>query len=760
MSYFTSVSRKIAGKAVSRLKKYVRPLLPVDTITTETFDLILRAGTAGDIDIFTSRASARFRIIPELQPALIRRRLAAEFSGSLNLLQEKADACARNHFAELGSQYVNLDDGFGGVRWLKDFKSDVTWPDSHYLKVPIILSDNQSDIKTIWELSRFQFATALAQMEVLTGDERYRQTFITLVDDWQRKNPYPQGPNWTCAMEVAIRAINILLAVELFHHTRPLPAPFLKTLYTLLYQSGRHIFANLEDSGRGLNTNHYLADLIGLLTLGALFDCLEEGREWLHFAVTELEIEIREQTTDDGFCYESSANYHLLTLEFYLYTLTFCRSNDIALSVPFVRALQKALDITSALRDTTGVLPNIGDNDSGRLLKLSHREDRDPEWLLFWGLMEGLAAEEFTPRSCATAESLWLFGGRRLQSGRLQGDSDLAQNKQSASNAYHTSSSQYLKGAGIVKMAHDDLSLMINVADIGVNGLGGHKHNDQLSLALSWGAKQFIIDPGTLTYTANETERNRLRSVESHSTAYIDGAETNRFLPGYLFSLRKDGAPQVTSWLSTRELDLLQVEHNCYQRLSGAPIIKRAVYFDKLARFWLVRDQLCFAKNQTPGKYAAKWRLASTLITEEMPVIQNSAQISYSISNDKHTGSVTSTKKSAEIASEIEREFVIRRFSPGGDVTAEPFVYAPGYGVAAKGHKTMLYASSGVTELIWGIFPNLGDEQKQNSKAMLQAKFDLLEWRNVFFDMHNPQSSDLALETTSSQNQDSIACRH
>ncbi len=725
MSYLTSVSKRIANGAVSRIKKYVRPYLPVDSIDIEMFDLILRSNHVGEIDSFVEQASSRSLIIAKAHTQLIRRRINNEFPEHFQALRQKTDAALKNQFSELGSGYTDVDDGFGGVRWAEDFKSGVTWTNEHFLRVPIIKPDSVSDIKTVWELSRFQFAVSLGQMEILTGEPSYRKTFVNLIDDWQRKNPYPLGPNWTCAMELAFRAINIITALELFHQTKPLAPAFLKALYTSLYQHGRHIRANLENSGRGLSSNHYLADLIGLLTLGALFDKLPDGQEWVSFAVAELEIEIQEQTTDDGFCYESSANYHLMTLEFYLYTLTFCRKNEIALSVPFVRALQKGLDITSELRDTTGALPNIGDNDSGRLLKLAERKDRDPEWLLFWGLMEGLEPNGFDPESCATPESLWLFGGRRLQRDIESTNEDCFSAK-----SHHASYSKYFKSAGIVKMAHDDLSLTVNVSDIGVSGIGGHKHNDQLALTMSWGDTQCIIDSGTLTYTANESERNRLRSVQAHSTVQIDGVETNRFLPGYLFAIRKCGVPKVTSWLSTRELDLLQAEHNCYQRLTGAPIINRSVYFDKLARFWLIKDTVSFTKGQSIGKHSAKWRLSSALITGPQTRKQTSAQVECSIGSDSD--------------SEAQRELIVRRFSAGSSIAVEPFVYAPEYGVPANGFKTLLFASTGVTEMIWGIFPNLAGENKEQSEELLRAKFDLLEWSNVRFDLDRDLSPNVA----------------
>ncbi|MFQ5607086.1 MAG: heparinase II/III family protein, partial [Candidatus Zixiibacteriota bacterium] len=327
----TILTRFAADRVAKRLRRYIAPLMSDAALDESRFDALLMGNGSGNLDRFVKRKSGSPRIISNIELPTLCETFPAAQGRTFSWLKERTAHCLAGRFCELGSGYIDLSDSTGGIRWLEDFKSGVTWPLTHYLRTEIVKGDSVSDIKTIWELSRFQIGPNLAQMELLTGDDIYRKRFIELVDDWQRKNPYPLGPNWNCSMEVALRAMNLLLALELFERRSPLPEPFLKAVYVALFQHGRHIRANPENTARGLNTNHYLANLIGLLTLGSFFEELPECAEWRDFAVEELAVEIDLQTTEDGFCYESSSAYHLLVLEFYLYALMFCRNNGIIL---------------------------------------------------------------------------------------------------------------------------------------------------------------------------------------------------------------------------------------------------------------------------------------------------------------------------------------------------------------------------------------------------------------------------------------------
>lgn len=696
----TSLTRLVAHKAARRLKRYVAPLMPEVAIDTVSFEEMLVSLGRGNLDWFVDQKRNTRLIAPFLDRLTLRETYPPAQRGALSWLKDKTDHCLAGRFCELGSEYTDLCDSDGGIRWLEDFKSRVSWPLTHQLRTSIIKNDNVSDIKIVWELSRFQFAPNLAQMEALTGDSKYRKRFVELIDDWQRKNPYPLGPNWNCSMEVAIRALNILFASELFELSGPLPAPFVRTMYVSLYQHGLHIRNNLENLADGLNTNHYLANLIGLLTLGKLFEALPDGKEWLDYAREELTQEIESQTTEDGFCYESSANYHLMVLEFYLYALAFCRQNEITLPISFMRRLSNMVRFTEALQAPNGKLPNIGDNDSGRLFKLAPREDRDPGWLLAWAQMEGIGGNSPTSTPMSEPETVWFYGYRR-------GIKNSTSGVTTRGNAgKHTSHSCYFRDSGIVILRDQDLMMTVNVSDIGVNGLGGHKHNDQLALTLCWSNDEFLIDPGTLCYTKCEAERNRLRSCAAHSTVTIGAEETNRFPPGYMFSLRKEGAPHVSTWLSTPELDLLRAEHDCYQRLPGSPVVARTIYFDKQRRFWLIRDEVMCSPGYS--RKAPGWR--SSLIVGDVDV------------------SVAGLSAVLQSRSSANRIITISALTTGTGITSENFVFAPSYGVSQTGTRLFFTPAEGAGELIWLVRALTEKSECELDSKLLAEKLRLLEW--------------------------------
>eukprot|EP00913_Durusdinium_trenchii_P013404 g12585.t1 len=58
--------------------------------------------------------------------------------------------------------------------------------------------------------------------------------------------------------------------------------------------------------------------------------------------------------------------------------------------------------------------------------------------------------------------------------------------------------------------------LAIRCGTIGQNGIGGHAHNDQLSLELQVDGQDWIADAGTFLYTPHPDTRNRYRSVAAH----------------------------------------------------------------------------------------------------------------------------------------------------------------------------------------------------------------------------------------------------
>ena len=119
----------------------------------------------------------------------------------------------------------------------------------------------------LWELNRLGHFITLAHAYALTNDERYSAEFFSQFRSWDEQNPYGRGANWTCAMEVALRAMNLLGAFHVFRHSSYFQVESLQRLLQMFQQHGNYIERNIEFSHLA-TSNHYLSDLAGLIWLG------------------------------------------------------------------------------------------------------------------------------------------------------------------------------------------------------------------------------------------------------------------------------------------------------------------------------------------------------------------------------------------------------------------------------------------------------------------------------------------------------------
>ena len=98
---------------------------------------------------------------------------------------------------------------------------------------------------------------------------------------------------------------------------------------------------------------------------------------------------------------------------------------------------------------------------------------------------------------------------------------------------------------GIYVWRSKNMFMTVRCGPVGQNGLGGHAHNDQLSLELWLGDEQVIADPGTYLYTPLPDKRNMYRSVKAHNAPqFNDLSEPGRLDLG-IFSLPDKGEAQA-----------------------------------------------------------------------------------------------------------------------------------------------------------------------------------------------------------------------
>jgi hypothetical protein len=396
------------------------------------------------------------------------------------------------------------------INWHKDDVSGFSFPFKRFDK--IILSkwfDKGIDVKYPWELSRFYFGITIAQKYTLKNETKTYQEFKGLIVDWIRANPFCYGVNWKCSMEIAIRAVNWIVAINIFGTTFTKDKPFNEKISISLQQHAEFISSFPEIYKNGHTTNHTTSNYMGLLFIALALNKLENSKKWLAQAVDGLEFCIRYQTYDDGVNFEASIGYHRLVLEMFAYSAIVARSNNIKLSARYYELLFKMFEYSAAYMDEKGNAPQVGDNDCGRILIFNEISDQDHSYLLDIG--EHIFDYKF--RSQCKKKDLciksWLPGIEKIDIGKL----NIEPRKTEASIAFQKGGSYFLKS--------DSISLMMACQPLGQNGIGGHNHYDIGSYTVSINGIPIVVDPGTFTYTRDYVKRETFRSPEYHNVIIL-----------------------------------------------------------------------------------------------------------------------------------------------------------------------------------------------------------------------------------------------
>jgi hypothetical protein len=445
-----------------------------------------------------------------------------------------------------------------------------------------------ADVKYPWELARCQHFIPLGQAFRLSGDDRFAREIADELDDFVEANPIGVGVNWTCTMDVALRAVSWAIGLELVHDSRTLDRERWARAYSALFDHGVFIRGNLENTYE-VTSNHFLSNVVGLWFLAAVFADLPAGAEWSAFARTALEQEIDVQVLPDGADFESSVPYHRLVAELFLGSARLAEYQGAPLSAHYLSRVRDMAEYLAAVMRPDGLMPQVGDADDGRLHVLTGCGQTTPQdgrhllgaagamfdnpgWL-------ALAAEE------GTWEAAW-WGFDALPA---------AHPRQPVSKLF--------PDAGVAVMRAGSHYLLVTNASVGTKGFGNHKHNDQLSFEFHAGGMPLIVDPGSYVYTGDADARNRFRSTVYHSTLSIDGVEQNEMNPEWLFRLFESAKAEHISFEDRADAIEYVGRHHGYERLTEPVTHERVLRLHKVSGRLEIADRLSGS-----GGHDLQWR--------------------------------------------------------------------------------------------------------------------------------------------------------
>jgi len=547
--------------------------------------LLSTTGAASVDALWDALARQPFFITPAALPAAaaaFRRR----YPESVDAVIRQADDAVAHRFELLGSGPMALG---ASLPWHSDFKAGRQWPLRYSNDLEFEFEEDESDVKVPWELSRCQHFTFLGQAYALTGDERYPREFVAQVDDWIAANPWHQGVNWICAMDVALRAVSWIwgfyyLANSQACADRGFRSRFLRSLFL----HGEYLHGNLEHSD--VNGNHYLCDGVGLVFLGSFFRSSGPGVDWLNLGRRIVTDEILLQVHDDGVDFEKSIAYHRLVLEGFLTAFLLLQRCGEAVPPRALERLHRMFAFVAAYTGPDGRSPLVGDADDGRIQRLGTQAMTDHRYLLSTGaVMFGdgalaMAAGRFWE------ESFWLLGPGR------EPDFEALPLSPTPSTAF--------PHGGFYVMRHGASHVFIDCGEVGMGGRGGHGHNDILAFELVLDGTRILTDCGAFVYTASRSWRDRFRSTAMHNTVQVDDAEINRFFPnGDLWRLRDDARPVGVVWRPAPGRDYFRGAHNGYDREPHRIRHVREILFDHSRLTLIVRDRL-----EGAGDHQFTWR--------------------------------------------------------------------------------------------------------------------------------------------------------
>lgn len=486
---------------------------------------------------------------------------------------------------------------FRSINYWNAPRSGFEWNCSYHKD--LILKEG-ADVKEPWELGRMQHLPILAYSFRLAKIEKNTELAKQVVDEFQNQildfiatNPPLYTIQWKSSMDCGIRLINWLVSYDLFasekaEFTTDFKDEFLESIFAHIY----YILNNLEWS-EGLRGNHYFANLVALAFAGAYLPNSILSSQLLAFSLQEVLDETSIQFFEDGGNFECSTMYHLqvtemLLLSLYLFSnlpsekITLLEnytnkqwyakrkllplekqkfeinalSKEIIFPKQFLERVKRITDFTKSLEKQNGEFDQIGDNDSGRILRLDYFlrtvrfQDEKFDNLLVYPIIDVLI------------ENLCGISGNSFLASILA-------KRHNILSHYKTEKDTFLRGFekfGLYIFKTKNYFLSFRCGKIGQFGKGGHSHNDQLSFTFNYGGKDFIVDPGTYCYTLSTNARNKFRSVTSHNTLVVPGKEQNLWQTNSLDDLFWISKYRTKSKLIQIDTNLIVGEHYGYRQ--------------------------------------------------------------------------------------------------------------------------------------------------------------------------------------------------
>ena len=436
------------------------------------------------------------------------------------------------------------------------------------------------DCKFVWEPNRHHQLVVLGRAYRLSGDKEFADAVVEQIDSWLTQNPYGVGMNWRSGLELGLRLINWVWALDLIKESEAVDD---QLRHRILDSVSRHIWEIDRKYSRGSSVNnHLIGEAAGVFVATSYFPYLKNATSWRAKSREILCREILRQTFSDGGTVEQAMGYHFFVLQFFVIVGLTARATGQDMPESYWSRLEKMFEFVAKLSEGGDCLPAFGDCDDGYVLDLGTYPHSIKEWLAVGAALFGRS--DFKAAAGAVSETVrWLLGKSGTERYELISE---AENHQCASTAFQRTGYYLLQNGA--PDSRDCISVVFDCGPLGMEPMAGHGHADALSFTLRAFGRDVLVDPGTYDYFSYPKWRKYFRSTRAHNAVVIDGRDQSEMLGSFLWG-RKARA-ECLSWQPADTGGKVIGRHDGYMRLADPVSHKRMIDLD--GRDVIIRDDI------------------------------------------------------------------------------------------------------------------------------------------------------------------------
>jgi hypothetical protein len=504
-----------------------------------------------------------------------------------------ADRLASGRFDIFALRDVDLGNP---PRWNRDPKTGTDAPLTFGKTLDYRDPQRVGDIKYLWEPNRHLHLVTLAQACMLSGasgsGNPYGAALRQHLESWFDACPHLMGPNWSSALESALRLINWSLAWQILGGAHaPLFAGaagerFRARWLEAVYQHAQFVrgFFSLHSSAN----NHLIGEAAGLFVAALTWPHWPHSRTWLSEAQAILEREALLQIAADGVNREQAVAYQLFTLELLLIALLAGRANHIEFPRAYRQRIEAMFEFLASVMDAGGNVPMFGDSDDARVMTLVQPEPpSNVRSLLATGAVLFSRGDFKAKAEKLDDKSRWLLGenAETVFHGLHHRAARLPVRREFPEGGY------YILGCEFE--SENEIRLVADAGPLGYQSIAGHGHADALAFTLSVSGLEFLVDSGTYAYHTQPRWRQYFRGTAAHNTLRVDGLDQSQSGGNFMWLCKANAGCSV--WRSSAGEDVFEGWHDGYTRLADPVLHRRRITFDKRAAHIVIEDTLQMA---------------------------------------------------------------------------------------------------------------------------------------------------------------------